>query len=165
MGKMASAKSATDAAGHIRLVTRNRRARHEYEIMERMEAGIVLTGTEVKALRAGNVNLKDSYAAVDRGEVFLLHAHISAYEPGNRFNHEPERDRKLLLHRAEIRRLIGRTQQQGLTLIPLSLYFRDGKAKVELALARGRKQYDKRQNLAQRDAAREVQRALKERSH
>lgn len=153
-----------DKSGETRLVTRNRKARHDYQILDRFETGIVLQGTEVKALRAGNVNLKDSYATVEGGEVFLHNAHISPYEPGTRFNHDPERVRKLLLHKAEIRRLIGRTQQQGLTLVPLSVYFSRGKAKVELALARGKKQYDKRQSLARRDAEREVERALKERT-
>jgi len=147
----------------VRLVTRNRKARHDYAILDRFEAGIALQGTEVKSLRAGKANLKDSYAAVERGEVFLYNAHISAYEPGTRFNHDPERVRKLLLHRAEIRRLIGRVQQQGLTLVPLSIYFRRGKAKIELALARGKRRFDKRESIARREAERDMDRAMKDR--
>ena len=147
----------------MRLVTRNRKARHDYAILDRFEAGIALQGTEVKSLRAGKANLKDSYAAVERGEVFLYNAHISAYEPGTRFNHDPERVRKLLLHRAEIRRLIGRVQQQGLTLVPLSIYFRRGKAKIELALARGKRRFDKRESIARREAERDMDRAMKDR--
>jgi len=149
----------------IRLVVQNRRARRDYEVLDSFEAGIVLQGTEVKSLRAGKVNLKDSYAEVERGEVFLFNVHISPYEQGNRFNHDPERPRKLLLHRAEIRRLIGRTQQQGLTLVPLKLYFKRGRAKVELALVRGKRQFDKRQDIAKRQAQRDVERALKDRQH
>ena len=147
----------------VQVATRNRKARHDYEILTSFEAGIVLQGTEVKSLRAGTANLKDSYALVEGGEVFLYNAHIGAYEPGTRFNHEPERRRKLLLNRAEIRRLIGRTQQQGLTLVPLSIYFTRGKAKVELALARGKKRYDKRASIARREADRDVERAMRER--
>ncbi len=146
------------------LVVQNRKARHDFEILDRYESGIVLRGTEVKSLRAGRANLKDSFAIVDRGEVFLYNVHISHYEGGNNFNHEAERVRKLLLHRSEIRRLMGKTHQQGLTLVPLKIYFKRGKAKVELALVRGKKEYDKRQTLARRQADREVERALKERN-
>jgi SsrA-binding protein len=159
------AKTAADAAAasSVRVAARNRKARHDYEILTSFEAGIVLQGTEVKSLRAGSVNLKDSYATVEGGEVYLYNAHISAYEPGTRYNHEPERVRKLLLNRAEIRRLIGRTQQQGLTLVPLSIYFTRGKAKVELALARGKKRYDKRESIARRQADRDLERAMRDR--
>ena len=146
----------------IKLIARNRKARHDYEVIDTYEAGIVLQGTEVKSLRAGKANLKDSYAAVEKGEVFLHHLHISPYEAGSHFNHEPERPRKLLLHRAEIRRLLGRTQQQGLTLVPLKIYFKKGKAKVELALVRGKRQFDKREAIARRQAQRDVERALKD---
>jgi SsrA-binding protein len=151
------------AAESPKVVTQNRKARHDYEILSRYETGIVLRGTEVKSLRAGLANLKDSYATVEGGEVFLHKVHISPYGGGNRFNHEPERRRKLLLHRAEIRRLIGKTQQQGLTLVPLKIYFRGGKAKVELALVRGKKQYDKRQDIARRQAQRDMERAFRHR--
>mgnify|MGYP000060648119 FL=1 len=147
-----------------KLVVQNRKARHDYEIIDVIESGIVLTGTEVKSLRAGRANLKDSYASVDRGEVYLHRTHISAYEAGTHYNHFPERTRKLLLNRREIRRLIGRTQQGGLTMVPLSIYFKGGLAKVELALAKGKKEYDKRHAIAERQAARDVARALKDRS-
>ena len=132
-------------------------------MLDRYETGIVLRGTEVKSLRNGLANLKDSFATIDRGEVFLHNVHISHYEGGNKFNHEAERSRKLLLHRSEIRRLIGKTQQQGLTMVPLKIYFKGGKAKVELGVVRGKKQFDKREAIARRQADREVQRALKER--
>ena len=145
-----------------KLIARNRKARYDYEVLDSFETGIVLQGTEVKSLRAGKANLKDGYAAVQAGEVYLHNVHISPYEPGTTYNHEPERVRKLLLHRWEIRRLIGKTQQQGLTLVPLSLYFKRGKAKVELAVVRGKKQYDKRETMAQRQSDRDVQRALKD---
>jgi SsrA-binding protein len=147
----------------MKIVCTNRKARRDYEILETMEAGIVLRGTEVKSLRAGGAHLKDSYAAVERGELFLYSAHISPYEQGNRFNHEPTRTRKLLLHAREIRRLLGKIKEKGLTLIPLKLYFNDaGKVKVELGLAKGRRAYDKRREIAERDAKREMQRALKD---
>ncbi|NPV29110.1 MAG: SsrA-binding protein SmpB [Firmicutes bacterium] len=142
----------------IKVVAENRKARHDYYIDETYEAGIALVGTEVKSLRAGKVSLRDSYAEVVGGEVFLQNMHISPYEKGNRFNHDPKRARKLLLHKREIRRLLGQTTQKGYTLIPLRLYFKRGKAKVELALARGKKLYDKREEIAKRDAAREMAR-------
>jgi len=148
-----------------RLIVQNRKARHDFEILDSFETGIVLQGTEVKSLREGKVNLKDSYAAAEKGEIYLYNVHISHYEAGNNFNHEPERPRKLLLHRSEIRRLIGRTDQQGLTLVPLKMYFKKGRAKVELGLVKGKRQYDKRRDIAQRQADREVERALKERHH
>ncbi|MFQ5962193.1 MAG: SsrA-binding protein SmpB, partial [Candidatus Methylomirabilales bacterium] len=139
-----------------KVLTTNRKAYHEYHIEEAFEAGIALTGTEVKSLREGRANLRDGYAAVEGGEVFLANCHISPYTPANRFNHVPLRRRKLLLHRAEIRRLIGKVQEKGLTLIPLSLYLKNGRVKVELALCRGKKQYDKREDLKRRTQEREV---------
>lgn len=139
----------------------NRKAYHDYHVEETFEAGIALTGTEVKSLREGRANLRDGYAAVEGGEVFLLNCHVSPYAPANRFNHEPRRPRKLLLHRAEIRRLIGKVQEKGLTLVPLSLYLKDGRVKVEMALCRGKKQYDKREDLKRRTQEREVADALK----
>lgn len=145
----------------IKVVAENRKARHDYFIEETYEAGIALVGTEVKSLRAGKANLRDSYAEVINGEVFLQNMHISPYEKGNRFNHDPKRPRKLLLHKHEIRRLIGRTMQKGYTLIPLRIYFKRGKAKVELALARGKKLYDKRESIARRDAEREIAREFR----
>lgn len=139
----------------------NRKARHDYFIEETYEAGLVLRGSEVKSLRDGKANLKDSYARILKGEAFLLNAHISPYPAANQFNHEPDRTRKLLLHKKEVRRLAGRVKERGLTLIPLRLYFKDGKAKVELGLARGKKLYDKRETLRRKVAQREVERSLK----
>ncbi|MEW6543922.1 MAG: SsrA-binding protein SmpB [Nitrospirota bacterium] len=145
-----------------KVVATNRKAFHDYHVEERLEAGIVLRGTEVKSLRAGQVNLRDSYASVDRGEVFLHNCHISPYSHGNVMNHDPLRPRKLLLHRKEISKLLGQTQQKGLTLIPLRIYFSPrGQAKVEIALARGKKQYDRREAIKEREAGREVERAMK----
>lgn len=145
----------------VKVVAENRKARHDYFIEETYEAGIALVGTEVKSLRAGKANLRDSYAEVINGEVFLQNMHISPYEKGNRFNHDPKRPRKLLLHKREIRRLLGGTTQRGYTLIPLRIYFKRGKAKVELALARGKKLYDKRESIARRDAEREIAREIR----
>ena len=153
-------KTEPAASTDIQRIVQNRKARHLYHVLETMEAGLVLTGTEVKSLRAGKANLVDSYAMVDRGEVWLMNLHISPYEQGNIFNHEPKRKRKLLMHRRDIRRLIGKTQEKGLTLIPLSLYFKKGWAKVELALAKGKKLHDKREDVAKRDADREMARAM-----
>ncbi len=147
----------------IKIVSENRKARHDYHIHESFEAGIVLTGTEVKSLRAGRANLKDSYARIENGEIMLHNLHISPYEQGNRFNHEPLRTRKLLMHRYEINKLVGKTQEKGYTLIPLKLYFTRGKAKVQLGLATGKKNYDKRQDIAERDAKREMDREFRER--
>jgi SsrA-binding protein len=147
----------------VKIVCTNRKARRDYEILETMEAGIALQGTEVKSLRAGSAHLKDSYASVEEGELFLFNSHISPYKHGNRFNHEPTRTRKLLMHSREIRRLLGKIQEKGLTLVPLKIYFNEkGKVKVELGLARGRKAYDKRREIAERDAKREIRRSLKE---
>jgi len=145
-------------------VATNRKAYHDYFIEEKLEAGIMLQGTEVKSLRDGRVNLQDSYASVKGNEVFLHHCHISPYSHGNIMNHEPLRTRKLLLHRKEINKLLGKTQQQGLTLIPLRIYFsKRGLAKVELGLAKGKKQHDRRETIKTREASREVERAMKER--
>lgn len=146
-----------------KVVAQNKKARHDYEIEETYEAGIVLTGTEIKSIRAGKVNLKDSYARIKDGEVFLLNMHISPYEQGNRFNHDPVRTRKMLLHKKEINKLIGLTKEKGYTLVPLKLYLKDGWAKVDLAVAKGKKLYDKREAMKKRDAQREIERAFRER--
>lgn len=147
--------------GADRLIASNRRARHEYDIEESVEAGLVLTGTEVKSLRTGRASLGEAYARVEGGEVWLHHLHIPPYGAGNIFNHEPLRRRKLLLHRAQIRRLAARAEQRGYTLIPLRLYFARGKAKVELGVARGKKLYDKRSAVGEREARRAAERAVK----
>ncbi|WP_258360951.1 SsrA-binding protein SmpB [Moorella sulfitireducens (nom. illeg.)] len=148
----------------VKIVTDNRRARHDYFILETYEAGIALTGTEVKSLRNGKANIKDSYARVENGELILHDMHISPYEQGNRFNHEPRRPRRLLMHRYEIQRLYGKIREKGLTLIPLKVYFNErGRAKVELGLAKGKRLYDKREDIAARDAQREIAKAFRER--
>lgn len=145
-----------------KVVAVNKKARYEYHIIDTFEAGIVLTGTEVKSLRAGKASLQDSYARVENGELLLYNMHIAQYQQGNRFNHEPKRVRKLLVHRREILRLIGYTKEKGLTLIPVKVFFNDrGWVKVEVATARGKKSYDKRQDIAAREAKREVERAVK----
>ncbi len=140
-----------------KLIASNKKARHEYFIEDTIEAGIVLTGTEVKSIRQGKVNIKESYASIENGEVFITGMHISPYEQGNIYNVDPVRKRKLLLHRREIRKLIGETQQKGFTLVPLSIYLKDGLVKVEVALAKGKKLYDKRQTMAKKDAERRIQ--------
>jgi SsrA-binding protein len=142
-------------------IARNKRARHDYEILETWEAGIVLTGTEVKSLRNGRAQITDAYAVVKDGELWLLNAHIAPYEQGNIWNHDPLRTRKLLLHQKEIRRLIGAVERKGLTLVALDLYFKHGRAKVRIGLARGKKLHDKRADLKARDDAREIARALR----
>ncbi|SHN47783.1 SsrA-binding protein SmpB [Cryptosporangium aurantiacum] len=142
-----------------KVIASNRKARHDYTVLDTWEAGIVLTGTEVKSLRAGRASLVDGFGLVDDGEVYLHGVHIPEYVAGTWTNHAPRRVRKLLLHRAEIEKLIGKIKEGGLTLVPLSLYFSDGRAKVELALARGKKAWDKRQDMAKRDANREIARA------
>jgi SsrA-binding protein len=147
----------------LKMIARNRRARHDYHIEEVYEAGLVLTGTEVKSLRAGRASLTDGFGQISDHEVWLHNVHIPEYTQGTWTNHEPRRTRKLLMHRREIDKLASETTERGLTLVPLALYFKDGKAKVELALARGKRSYDKRQDLAARDAAREVDRALRRR--
>ena len=144
-----------------RIVAQNRKAFHDYEIIETLEAGMVLLGTEVKSMREGRINLKDSYIRIKKGEVFLYSCHISPFMSGSYNNHEPERIRKLLLHNREIKRLIGKTQEKGLAIIPLKVYFKHGKAKVEIALARGKKSYDKRESLRKKEQARDMDRLRK----
>jgi SsrA-binding protein len=146
-----------------KVVAENRRARHDFHLLERLEAGIALTGTEVKSLREGRATLQGAFGEVREGEVWLVGAHIGEYAQGNVANHEPERDRKLLLHRREISSLIGKVSERGLTLVPTRLYFKDGRAKVELALARGKEARDKRRDIAEREARRQIERALKDR--
>ncbi len=142
-------------------VASNRKARHEYLIEDTFEAGIVLTGTEIKSVRDSKVNLQDAYARIERGEAWLVGAHIAPWAGGNRNNHEPKRDRKLLLHRSQIDQLLGRTKAKGLTMVPLSMYFNDrGKAKVQIGLARGKKLYDRRRAIAARDAKRDMDREV-----
>ena len=149
----------------IKIIAENRKARHDYTILETFEAGMALTGTEVKSLRAGKANMKDSYAQITKqAEIFVYQLHISPYDHGNIFNHDPLRNRRLLLHRAEINKLIGKVKEKGYALVPLKLYFKHGLVKMELALAVGKKNYDKRQDLAKKDAKREMERALKERN-
>lgn len=157
-------KGSVGTREEIKIIATNRKARHEYYIIETFEAGIVLRGTEVKALREGKANLKDSYARINNEEVVLLNMHISPYEKGNRYNQDPTRPRKLLMHRSQIRKLVGRVIEKGLTLIPLRLYFKGSYAKVELALAVGKKLYDRRKAIAEREANRDLRRALKERN-
>ena len=144
-------------------IAKNRRARHDYQILDTWEAGIVLTGSEVKSLRDGKANISDAYGIVNNGEVHLLNLHISPYEKASHFNHEPTRTRKLLLHRREIRKMIGAVERQGLTLVPLELYFKKGMVKVALGLGRGKKLYDKRADEKKRDDDREMQRAVRTR--
>ncbi|WP_196594450.1 SsrA-binding protein SmpB [Pectinatus sottacetonis] len=146
----------------IKIVCENRKARHDFFIEETYEAGLVLVGTEVKSLREGKANLKDSFVLIKNGEAVLENVHISPYEHGNIFNHDPLRPRKLLLHKAEITRLFSKTKEKGLTIVPLKIYFSKGRAKIEIALATGKKNYDKRQIIAEKTAKREIARALKE---
>ncbi len=146
-----------------KLIASNKKALHDYFILDKLEAGIALFGTEVKSSREGRINLKDSYAAIKGGEAFLLNCHISPYSHGNRENHDPVRSRKLLLHRNEIRKLIGKTQEKGLTLVPLRVYLKRGRIKVELGVARGKKQYDKRESERRKEAERETRIAVKSR--
>ena len=150
---------------NFKVLATNRKAHHDYHIDETFETGVVLTGTEIKSVRAGSLNLRDSYAQVKNGELWLMNVHISPYEPASRQNADPYRDRKLLMHRKEIMRVFGKVQEKGLTLIPLRVYLKKNRAKVEIALARGKKQYDKREAISKRDAAREIERAVKERKH
>jgi SsrA-binding protein len=151
------------ASEHVKIVTENRKARHDYHLDEQFEAGMVLTGTEVKSLRMGRANLKDSYARVVNGEVFLYQMHISPYPFAHYDNHDPLRPRKLLLHAHEIKRLYGKVNEKGYALVPLRVYFKRGKAKVVIALARGKRSYDKRETIRKRDEKREMDRARKER--
>jgi SsrA-binding protein len=155
---MATKKSADPGEQSISV---NRQARHNYFIEETYEAGLVLVGSEVKSLREGKANLKDGFARIQKGEAFLINIHISPYAGANQFNHEPTRTRKLLLHTREIERLTGKTKERGFTLVPLRLYFKNGRAKVELGLARGKKLYDKRETLRRKEAQREVERSIK----
>jgi len=145
----------------IKTICLNRKAYHDYYIDDSIEAGLVLTGTEVKSVRQGKVSLRDAYARAQNGELWLMNAHIAQYEGGNRYNHQPTRDRKLLLHREQIADLIGKATRNGFTLVPLKLYFKNGTAKVELGLAKGKKLYDKRAALARRDAQRQMEQALR----
>ncbi|MBC2273366.1 SsrA-binding protein SmpB [Listeria seeligeri] len=149
--------------GDGKLVAQNKKARHDYAIEETFEAGIVLQGTEIKSVRNARINLKDSYARIDKGEIFLHNMHISPYEQGNRYNHDPLRTRKLLLHKKQISRLIGETKESGYSIVPLKMYIKDGYAKVLIGVARGKKKYDKRQDLKQKEAKRDIERAFKER--
>jgi SsrA-binding protein len=152
----------TSTSDRIKLVSQNRKARHDYHIQETIEAGLVLTGPEVKSLRLGRANLKDSYAQPKSGELFLHQVHISPYENSPLGDQDPTRTRKLLLHQHEIRRLAGKIQEKGLTLIPLRLYFRGGKAKIELALAKGKKSYDKRETIRKRDLERDAEQSIRQ---
>lgn len=149
-------------ADNVKIVTTNRKARHEYTIEETLEAGLVLTGTEVKSLRDGRANLQDAYCVIDGGEMVMLNAHISPYTHGNLFNHDPLRPRKLLLHRKEIEKWRKATEQKGYTIVPLKLYFKNGRAKVEIGLARGKKLYDKRHDIAERDTKRRIDQLTKQ---
>ena len=147
----------------VKVVATNRRATHDYNIEDRYEAGLVLLGTEIKSIRAGRVNLRDGYVTPRDDELWLLNVHIASYQPAGRYGHDPLRPRKLLLHRREINRLISRVQERGYTIIPLRLYLKRGRAKVEIGLARGKRKYDKRAAIAERESQRQIERALKER--
>ncbi|MBE6880191.1 MAG: SsrA-binding protein SmpB [Ruminococcaceae bacterium] len=148
----------------LKTIAENRKARHDYFILESYEAGIELTGTEVKSIRDGGLNLKDSWIAIEEGEAFIKQMHISPYEKGNIFNKDPLRERKLLMHKREIMKLLGQVKQGGLTLIPISVYFKGSRVKVQVGLCKGKKLHDKRDSIAQRDAKRTIDRALKERN-
>ncbi len=162
MAKKESGKGKKDSESDgIKVVARNRRARHEYDLLEKVEAGMVLTGTEVKSLRTGKASLEESYAGLENGEVWLYGCDIPEYLEANRMNHKAKRPRKLLLHRSEIQKVASKSSERGLTLVPLQIYFKNGLAKVELCVARGRKTYDKREALKQQDAKREMDRALR----
>lgn len=155
--------SLNGSSNGIKVIATNRRAFHDYFVDEKIEAGLALTGTEIKSIREGRVNIRDAYASIDRGEAWLVGAHIAPYEHGNRYNHEPTRTRKLLLHKSEIDSLAGKVKRSGYTLIPLQVHLKAGRAKVELGLARGKRSYDKRESIARRDAEREIDRALSNR--
>lgn len=150
-------------ADNVKVLATNRKAYRDYHVEETYEAGMMLTGTEIKSARAGSVNLRDSYAQVRNGEMWLMNVHIAPYEPASRQNVDPYRDRKLLMHRKEIMRLFGRVQEKGLTLVPLRMYLKKNRAKIEIALARGKRQYDKREAIAKRETTREIERAVKAR--
>lgn len=155
------AQKSASAKTDEKIIADNRKARHDYFIEESYEAGIALVGTEVKSCRLGRVNLRDGYAAIQQGDMFLENVHISPYEQGNRFNHEPLRKRQLLMHKGEILRLLGKVKEKGYTLVPLRLYFKKGRVKVEIGLAKGKKSYDKRDDIAARDVEREMARAMR----
>jgi len=157
------AQKAAAAKSDEKIIADNRKARHDYFIEESYEAGIALVGTEVKSCRLGRANIRDGYAHIQQGEIFLENVHISPYEQGNRFNHEPLRKRRLLMHKGEILRLFGQVREKGYTLVPLRLYFRKGRVKVEIGLAKGKKSYDKRDDIAARDVQREMARAMRNR--
>lgn len=159
MAKAGKKDKKGEASGEVN-ICRNRRATHDYEILDQVECGVVLVGTEVKSLRAGHANLEDAYARIDDGEVWLIGAEIPEYEYGNRLNHKPKRPRKLLLHRREIDRFAGKAAEKGLTLVPLRMYFKEGKAKVALAVAKGKQVHDKRESLKTADAKRQIDRAM-----
>ena len=167
MAKQASSRGeqskSPDNHAPIKMITVNRQAYHDYEVERTIEAGISLVGTEIKSIRDGKVNLRGSYAIARKGELWLENAHIAVYEQGNRYNHEPMRNRKLLLHRREIKQLLMRVETKGLTLVPLKLYLKGGKAKIELGLCRGRKLYDKRDAITERDVKREIERTFRAR--
>lgn len=149
--------------GYGKTIAQNKKAHHDYFIEETYEAGLVLQGTEIKAIRAGRVNLKDAYAQIKNGEIFLFGMHISPYEQGNRYNHDPLRTRKLLLHRKEINKLIGETKEEGYSIVPVKLFLKNGYAKVLIGLAKGKKKYDKREDLKKKEAKRDIERAFRER--
>jgi SsrA-binding protein len=161
---MTSGKKHDSRETGLQLICRNKRALHEYAILDKLECGIVLTGTEVKSLREGHGNLEDAYAKIEGGEVWLIGSDIPEYTMGNRMNHKPKRPRKLLLHRSEIGKFAGKASQRGFTLVPLRMYFKDGRAKVELAVARGKQSHDKRQDLKKAEADREIRRAMTRRN-
>lgn len=160
---MSKKKSKQAEDSNFRIVSTNRKARHEYHLLELFEAGLVLTGTEIKSVRANQVSLRQAFVVHRDGELWLMDANIAPYEQGNRENHEPMRPRKLLLHRREIEKIVRRLTEKGLTCVPTRLYLKRGRAKVEIALAQGKKQYDKRATLAKRDSQRQIERAVKER--
>lgn len=162
---MAKGKKGDDGEDGIKIICRNKRALHEYHVFDSLECGLVLTGTEVKSLREGSSSLEEAYAKIDGGEVWLLGSDIPEYAMGNRLNHKPKRPRKLLLHRREIAKFAGKASERGFTLVPLKMYFKKGRAKVELAIARGKKLYDKRQDEKKTEARKEIHKAMKDRRH
>lgn len=153
-----------DRKDAIKHVAENRKARHDYFIEDTVEAGVALQGTEVKSIRLGKVSLQDGFARIENGELFLYNVHVSPYEQGNRYNHEPKRTRKLLMHKFEILRLWGKVREKGYTLVPLRMYLKNGRVKVEVALVKGKRQYDKREDIAKRDVQREIQRTIRDRN-
>ena len=162
MAKASAAPAARSSAAREKTLVNNRQVFHDYHILETVEAGLALQGTEVKSIRAGNVNLRDAYARAENGEIWLWNAHIAQFEQGNRWNHEPRRPRKLLLHTREIGRLAAKASESGNTLVPIRLYDKNGKIKLELALGKGKRQYDKRSAIAERESKREIERTIKE---